>query len=119
MDLLKFLGLSNDFSVEERIVTVFGHISKVYFVLFLFGFLDVQPELLLQINYVLKVLISVYIIYRFNTWRKENVTFTNLDRKLVVSLSVYNLLLSFSDLIFFYIEQIREEIKDFFKGWNG
>ena len=103
-----FNSFFSDGRPEDYAISVFGTISILSLVLFMFGLIQNRPTIILGINFVLKVCISIYLIYKYNQFQKNNLQFTNLDRKLVFSLSVYNLVVSFSDIALIYIDDIRE-----------
>jgi len=92
---------------EKLFLHYFEWIMKLSTYLFVVGLVNGKPSLLMKFNFVLKVCISCYLIYRFNDYRKEKVEFTDLDRKLVYSCSVYILLISFADILFTYVVEIR------------
>jgi hypothetical protein len=95
------------YNLEYSGLQIFNIISQIVFVLFIVGFFSDKPEIFLQINFVIKIVIALFLMYRFNSYRKEKITFTELDRKAIFSIAVYILLFSFFDLVQFYIEQIR------------
>jgi uncharacterized membrane protein len=107
IDILKSITLSDDKTLEEKLLTVFGTITYIIIGLYTFGIINAQPSTLLGFNFVLKVFTSIYLIYRFNSWSKTKMEFTNLDRKLVVGVSIFSLIVSFSDFIIVYINYIR------------
>jgi hypothetical protein len=92
---------------EKLFLHYFGLIMKVFTFLFVLGFINGKPSLLMKFNFVLKIIIASYLIYKFNDYHKEKVEFTELDRKLVYSCSVYILLISFADIMFTYVTEIR------------
>lgn len=94
---------------EQAIVVLstFGAISIGFFILFMFGFINNKPELIIRINGGLKIILALYLIYRFNNFFPHKGLFTELDRKIVFSSAVYILLLSFADIIVKYIDVIR------------
>ena len=88
----------------------FGYITKLVVVLFIIGFFTDKPSGFLAINFVIKILFSLYLIYRFNSYRKNKIQFTDLDRKICYSAGVYIFTFSFVDIIQTYIERLRELI---------
>jgi len=88
----------------------FGYITKLVVVLFIIGFFTDKPSGFLAINFVIKILFSLYLIYRFNSYRKNKIQFTDLDRKICYSAGVYIFTFSFVDVIQTYIERLRELI---------
>jgi hypothetical protein len=88
----------------------FGYITKLVVVLFIIGFFTDKPSGFLAINFVIKILFSLYLIYRFNSYRKNKIQFTDLDRKICYSAGVYIFTFSFVDVIQTYVERLRELI---------
>ena len=91
----------------------FSYISKIVFVLFIFGFFADKPAFFLHISFIIKIIVSLFLIYRFNSYRKYKITFTELDRKAIFSIATYILIFSFLDVIQFYIEKIKIIINPF------
>jgi hypothetical protein len=55
-------------------------------------------------------LFSLFLIYRFNSYRKNKIQFTDLDRKICFSAGVYIFTFSFIDVIQTYVERLRKLI---------
>ena len=98
------------YDLEIQFLHIFGWISKIIFVLFFIGFFQVKPLRFLEINFVIKVLLAVFLIYRFNKFRKQKIVFTELDQKVAYSAGVYILFLSFADLLEGYTLYLRSKI---------
>uniref|UniRef100_A0A6C0JW80 Uncharacterized protein n=1 Tax=viral metagenome TaxID=1070528 RepID=A0A6C0JW80_9ZZZZ len=88
----------------------FGYITKIVVVLFIIGFFTNNPDSFLAINFFIKVLFSIFLIYRFNNYRKNKIQFTDLDRKICYSAGIYIFMFSFIDVIQSYVERLRELI---------
>ena len=52
-----------------------------------------------QVNFFVKIIIGIFIIYRFNSWRKHKIKFTELDRRVAYSAGFYIVLYSLLDLL--------------------
>jgi hypothetical protein len=102
-------GLLNS-ETMEKFIDYFGIVMKIVLFLFIVGVFNNKISYFLEINSIIKVFISIYLIYRFNTYRTDKVTFTNLDRKLVFISAVYILILSFADIITIYLERLRHMV---------
>ena len=100
----------NIYNLEYNFIHYFGIITKISFVFFFLGILNSNVDIILQIAFVVKVLIALFLIYRFNNWRSEKVQFTDLDRKSAYSAGTFILLISFSDIIVQYTDEIRSYI---------
>ena len=92
---------------ELNFITFLNLINLICITLFIIGFFQVQPVLILQFNIFFKVILALFLIYRFNGYRKQKIRFTELDRKICFSTGVFIILISFIDIITFNIEYIR------------
>ena len=97
----------NIYSLELNILFFISFITKFAFVLFLIGIFQNKPLILVKFNFVVKIILAVFLIYRFNKYRKTKIHFTELDRKVCYSLGLYIILISFFDILNYYIETIR------------
>ena len=88
----------------------FGYISNIVIILFIVGFFSNEPSVFLTINFFIKILFSLFLIYRFNSYRKNKIQFTDLDRKICYSAGVYIFTFSFIDVIQTYVERLRQLI---------
>jgi hypothetical protein len=94
-------------------VHYFGLITKLVTACYLLGVFIDKPYLYLVIHFIVKLVIALYLIYRFNPYHSDNMVFTELDRKVCYSAGTYILFFSFLDLIDQYIEKIRRSIQPY------
>jgi len=99
----------NFYNFELKFLTYFSFITKFTVVLFLVGIFQNKPYILIQFNFVVKVILAFFLIYRFNSYRKHKIEFTELDRKVCYSAGIYIILISFLDIINYYTETIRND----------
>jgi hypothetical protein len=97
------------YNLEYNFIKYFSYITKAITFLFIIGFFNEKPASFIQINFVIKVFISLFLMYRFNKYR-EKVAFTELDRKVVYSAGVYILIISFIDIFDYYVKLIRSKV---------
>jgi hypothetical protein len=97
----------NFYNFELNFLIYLGIITKVTLVLFIIGIFQNKPTFILNFNFVVKLILAVFLVYRFNSYRKDKVRFTELDRKVCYSTGIYILVISFIDLFDYYIETIR------------
>jgi hypothetical protein len=95
------------YNLSYYFIHYFGILTKIITILFIIGFFTNKPSIFLSINFIVKVCISLFLIYRFNKYRKNKVIFTELDRKICYSAGIYILFVSFLDVIQSYTDQIR------------
>ncbi len=98
------------YALENNFITVFSYITKISLLLFMVGIFQAKSTFLIKINFVVKVLIALFLVYRFNSYRKDKIIFTDLDRKVAYSAGKYILLISFIDISEYYLEIIRSYI---------
>ena len=84
----------------------FDIITLIMICIFIFGFVFNMPSIFIQINFLIKVLIAIYLMYKFNGFR-EKVTFTTLDKKICFSAGFYIFIFSFADVINSYFILLR------------
>jgi hypothetical protein len=102
------------YNLELKFIKIFSIITQIIVFLFIIGFFQEKPTEFLVINSFVKILISFFLIYRFNNYRK-NIKFTELDRKVIYSAALYIIIISFADILNKYIEIIRTYIYKFTK----
>jgi hypothetical protein len=85
----------------------FDSITICMIVLFIYGILYNEPSIFIQINFIIKVLISLYLIYHFNDFRNTPVKFTTLDKKICYSAGIYIFIFSFADLFNSYLVELH------------
>ena len=98
------------YNFEVAFIKFFSIITKISIFLFMVGFFQEKPLSILKINYAIKIAIAIFLIYRFNPYRKDKAVFTDLDRKVTYSAGVYILTLSFIDILNQYVEMFRAQI---------
>ena len=98
------------YNIEISIVKLFSYTSKIVLVLFLIGVFQEKPLYIIELNYILKIIIALFLVYRFNSYRKHPIAFTELDRKVTFSAGMYILVISFVDIITYYTHEIRSKI---------
>ena len=95
------------YKFELKIVEFFKIMNILLLTLFLIGIFTSKPEFILKVNFVFKIILALFLIYRFNSYRKKRIHFTELDRKICYSTGIYIILISFIDVITLNIEYIR------------
>ena len=98
------------YNIELNFLYFMSYFMKLFFLLFMIGFLQDKPKELLFMNFCIKVILGIFLIYRFNNYRSNKISFTELDRKVIYSIGIYILLLSFTDIIINFITVIRNQI---------
>ena len=95
------------YDFELKFITFLSIINFISITLFIVGFFKVQPALILKFNIFFKIILALFLIYRFNDYRKQPIRFTELDRKICFSTGFFIIIISFIDIITYNIEFIR------------
>ena len=75
------------YDVQNRAFDIFIYISWILYLAILFGVSVNAPTYLDSVDYYAKLYVSLFLLYRFNVFRK--ITFTELDRKIAFSAGVF------------------------------
>lgn len=90
----------------------FDLITLSMLIIFIYGILYNKPLLFIQLNFLIKIIISIYLIIKFNDFRNhKTIVFTVLDKKICFSAGIYLLIFSFADVINSFFIKIREILK--------
>lgn len=98
------------YNLELNFIHYFSFLVKICFFLFMVGILNNKPQSLMVMNFFIKFILGIFLVYRFNKYRSKKITFSELDRKVIYSSGLYIILLSLSDFIIIFIESIRKMI---------
>ena len=98
------------YNFELNFIHYFSFLIKICFFLFMIGILGNKPKSLMMMNFFVKLLLGIFLIYRFNKYRSKKITFSELDRKVIYSSGLYIVLLSLSDFTVIFIDSIRKKI---------
>lgn len=101
------------YNFEYNFLIFVSLITKVIIFLFIVGFFQDKPIAYVEFNSILKIVLGLFLIYRFNKYRKEKIKFTELDRKVCYSVGLYIIVISFIDILNKYVDQFREIIKPY------
>ena len=74
-------------SLQNNIFTLFIIFSYVMYFLFALGFANNAPKYLNDLNYYVTMYISIFLLWRFNMFRK--IEFNELDRKIAFSAGLF------------------------------
>ena len=103
------------YNLELNFISIFSWITKIVIFLYIVGFFKEKPLQFETINFTFKVIIALFLIYRFNSYRKKTIHFTELDRKIAYSSGIYILLISFVDIFDVYTQKFRNIIVPYTK----
>lgn len=101
------------YNFEYNFLIFISLLTKVVIFLFIVGFFQDKPKAYVEFNSIIKIVLGLFLIYRFNKYRKEKITFTELDREVCYSVGIYIIVISFIDVLNEYVDQFREIIKPY------
>ena len=105
-----FLYDKDLYNFEFRFINLINIIYFICLLLLLFGFFNSQPYIILDSNSIFKIIISLFLIYRFSKYRKQPIRFTDLDRKVCYSIGIYIFLVSIVDIIGYNLLYARNSL---------
>uniref|UniRef100_A0A6C0JLL9 Uncharacterized protein n=1 Tax=viral metagenome TaxID=1070528 RepID=A0A6C0JLL9_9ZZZZ len=86
----------------------FDYVTLVLVFIFIYGLIYTEPIIFIQINFLVKVIIGLYLMYKFNDFNKhKTIEFTILDKKICFSAGLYLIVFSFADIINNYLNKIK------------
>ena len=99
----------NIYDVQNRAFDIFIYTSWILYFTILFGVSVNAPSYLNNLDYYVKMYISIFLLYRFNVFRK--IKFTELDRKVVFSAGVFLFATTaLNELLTRYLDPIKAKV---------
>lgn len=107
-----------DFIVDNKVLynaqltflTYFTYIVKFSIIMYMIGATATKSKILLKINFFVKLILGIFLIYRFSSHRTHRIKLTELDRKIAYSAGLYIIVISFADSIALITEKSRVHI---------
>jgi hypothetical protein len=114
---MKFEFKDNQFlyKLQYYFMHSFDIITILIIVLYTIGIINSEPVDFIKFNYFLKILLGFYLIYRFNSFRKNPAEFTDIDRKICFSAGLFIIVISLADMIGNYIKDLRSKVTNYIK----
>jgi hypothetical protein len=101
------------YNFEYNVLVFFSIATKLVLIFFIIGLFQEHPHNFIEILMVIKVLLGIFLVYRFNRWRQHKITFTELDRRVAFSAGQYIILLAILDYVVKYVDEIRNFISPY------
>jgi hypothetical protein len=92
----------------KEILDIFTYSSVLFITMFIIGFIKTPPKVFLTFTFLMKILVAVFLLYKFG-YKKIN-NFTELDRRIIILISLFMLVMSFTDFINQFILEIKKII---------
>ncbi len=90
------------------LMKLLGYIYTLFMILFIVGFFKTTPPLFLKFTFAIKVLLALFLIYRFNPYFNKRVQFTPLDREIVLFSAFFIIVSSFTDYVNSFLGEARK-----------
>ena len=81
----------------KEILDIFTYSSMIFITLFIIGFIKTPPNVFLTFTFFIKILLAAFLLYKFGY--KKNNTFAELDRRIIIMISIFMLITTFTDFI--------------------
>lgn len=92
---------------QSKLFTIIVYISWILYIAIALGFSAAAPQYLDDLQYYVKIYVSLFLIYRFNPFRKT--TFTSLDGRIAFSAALFLLATTaIGSLLNVYLSQIKQ-----------
>lgn len=97
-------------NIQYKIYTTILITTYIVYFLALFGITLVNPLLIDELEKVIQVYVSLFLIYRFNPF--NTITYNELDRKIAFSAGIFLLMTtSINSILRYYLADIKTIIK--------
>ncbi len=85
-------------------------LSYLLYIAFMFSLFASAPEYLHDINKILRIYISLFLIWRFNPW--ATIEITSLDIKIIFTAALYLLSTAVTEILFVHVTKIKHFVKN-------
>lgn len=75
--------------LHKQFYTYLIYFSYVLQVVIYFGIANFDPKIMQNIMSIIKLYISVYLMYKFNPFTRDKITFDTFEKKLIFSSAIY------------------------------
>jgi len=89
-----------------------GYAYALFILLFLVGFFQTTPQVFITFTFALKVVMALFLVYRFNPYFNTRKTFTQLDHEIILFSAFFILVSSFTD----YVNQLLTSAQKIVSG---
>lgn len=89
-------------------VKLLGYIYTLFMILFIIGFFKTTPPVFVTFTFVVKVVMALFLLYRFNPYFNKGFHFTKLDQEIVLFSSFFILVSSFTDYTQHFLVEIQK-----------
>jgi hypothetical protein len=105
----------NILGIQEKIFVIVVYVTWILYFLIAFGLSTTAPQYLKDLQYWVKIYISLFLIWRFNPLHK--VKFTSLDAKIAFSAGLFLLATTaIGNILENYLEDIKIKVYNLYKN---
>ena len=97
-------------SYSVLFVKMVGFLYPIFVLLFVVGFIQSPPQEFITFTFLFKVMVALFLLYRFNPYFNTRVHFTKLDQTIVMASAFFILIDSLNDYIDPFINWARKVI---------
>ncbi len=90
------------------VLDIFTYTSILFIILFIIGYIKTPPIFFLTLTFIIKIVIALILLYKFAY--KKTANFTELDRRIIIMISIFMLVMSFTDILNSVINDIKKII---------
>ena len=95
------------------LLRIIRYIYVLFIILFIIGFYNSRPPVFVTFTSIVEVFMGLFLVYRFNPVFNRQISFTKLDREIIMFSAIFILVSSFTDyvnLLLIYAQNIVKEI---------
>jgi hypothetical protein len=92
------------------LLRMIGYVYTAFMILFILGFFQTTPPVFNTFTFVLKVVMAIFLVYRFNPYFNNHTTFTPLDREIIMFSAFFILVSSFTDYVNYFIHTAQKVV---------
>ena len=95
------------------LLRIIRYIYVLFIILFIIGLYNSRPPVFVTFTSIVEVFMALFLIYRFNPVFNRQISFTKLDREIIMFSAIFILVSSFTDyvnLLLIYAQNIVKEI---------
>jgi len=96
------------------LVRAAGYSYIVFIILFIIGFFQTTPTSFITFTFGVKVLMALFLLYRFNPWFKKRMHYTVLDQEIILASALFILITSFTDYINHFLRETQKMVTNNF-----
>jgi hypothetical protein len=89
-------------------IRMIGYVYTGFLVLFVIGFFQTTPPVFVTFTFVLKVVMALFLVYRFNPMFNHHKTFSKLDQEIIMFSAFFILVSSFTDYVNLFLNTAQK-----------